>query len=323
MAGGNFLIAMLNVPNHQRWDVGAESLGHDRAEETLNAIGDAVLSTDVDGNVVYLNAAAEAMTGWDREAAAGRPLGEVFRLVDRETRAPAPNSTAVAVQLDTTVELAANGVLVRRDGREVEIEDSAAPIHDKNGHVTGAVIVFRDVGRALQMSRRMSHLAQHDVLTGLPNRLLLSDRLTAAIALARRHHKALAVLFVDVDEFKAVNDVLGHVAGDGVLQSVARRLTHAVRESDTVCRYGGDEFVIVLPEIEHAEDVAVVERKLVQAIRGPHCMAGEDVVLTASIGIGLYPNHGRDADTLIAHADVAMYDAKRARHSSAIQLRVR
>jgi diguanylate cyclase (GGDEF)-like protein/PAS domain S-box-containing protein len=294
-----------------------------QAEATLNSIGDAVLSTDLEGKVVYLNDAAEAMTGWTREAAAGRPLSDVFHLVDRETRAVVPTPTTLAMQRNTTLHLADNAILVRRDGREVEIEDSAAPIHDRSGHVTGAVIVFRDVGTALQMSRRMSHLAQHDALTGLPNRLLLCDRLDRAIASAQRHHKSLAVLFVDIDDFKAINDLLGHVAGDGVLRSVAQRLSRAVRQSDTVCRYGGDEFVIVLSEIHRAEDAEVVGPKLLRALGGPHHVDGEDVVLTASIGVGLYPDHGRDADTLIAHADHAMYAVKQARDSSVIHSRVR
>jgi diguanylate cyclase (GGDEF)-like protein/PAS domain S-box-containing protein len=295
----------------------------DRAEATLNSIGDAVLSTDIDGTVVYLNTAAEVITGWPREAAVGRPLGEVFHVIDSETRAAVLNPTAQAMHLNATVGLAANAVLVRRDGREVEIEDSAAPIHDKDGQLTGAVIVFRNVGTALQTSRRMSYLAQHDALTGLPNRLLLSDRLAGAIALAHRRCKPLAVLFVDVDDFKSVNDSLGHVAGDGVIQSVARRLSRAVRESDTVCRYGGDEFVIVLSEIEHAVDAAVVARKLVRAIGGPYHVDSHDLFLNASVGIGLYPDHGQDANTLIARADVAMYDAKHARQSATIHLRVR
>ena len=284
----------------------------EQAEATLNSIGDAVLSTDTDGRVIYLNLAAETMTGWSREAAVGRQVEEVFRLIDRGTRDVAPNPMTLAIRLHKTVGLTANCILVRPDGREIEIEDSAAPIYDRDGRVTGAVIVFRDVGIALETSRQMSHLAQHDALTGLPNRLSLNGRLTAAIALAQRRGKPLAVLFLDVDGFKAVNDALGHAAADDVLRLIAARLTATLRQSDTVTRYGGDEFVVVLSEIEGAEAAGLVARKLLLAIAGTHRGDSTGLHLTASIGVSLYPDHGQDPATLIAIADAAMYDAKRA-----------
>src|SRR5438128_270969 len=134
-------------------------------------IGDAVLSTDLSGRVTYLNAAAEAMTGWRREEAAGRPVTEVFHIIDGATREPAQNPMELAVQQNRTVGLTANCILVRRDGVESAIEDSAAPIHDRKGHVTGAVIVFHDVSAGREVSLRMSYLAHHDTLTDLPNRL--------------------------------------------------------------------------------------------------------------------------------------------------------
>ena len=283
----------------------------DRAEATLNSIGDAVLSIDVDGKVTYLNIVAERMTGWSRDAAAGRPLAEVFNIIDGETRAIARNPLNLAMRLNKTVGLTPNCVLVRRDGTETEIEDSASPIYNADGSLAGAVIVFRDVGTALETSRKMSRLAQHDALTGLSNRLLLDDRLTEAIAMARRHGKPLAVLFLDVDGFKAVNDALGHAAGDGVLQDIAKRLTESLRQSDTVSRYSGDEFVIVLSEIESGGHAAVVAKKLLKAIAGPHRIGAQDVMVTASIGMAIYPDHGQDAETLIANADAAMYGAKR------------
>jgi len=252
------------------------------------------------------------MTGWSREAATGRPLGEVFRIIDRESREAARDPLSLAVQLNRTVGLTPNCLLVRRDGHETAVEDSAAPIRDDSGKLIGAVIVFRDVGAALEMSRQMSYLAQHDLLTGLPNRLLLNDRLTEAIALARRRRKPLAVLFLDVDGFKTVNDSLGHAAGDRILQSVAARLGGALRQSDTVSRYGGDEFVIVLSEIEHPGDAGPVARKLLRAVAGPHRVAAEGVAVSASLGVTLYPDHGQAADVLISNADAAMYAAKRA-----------
>ena len=258
----------------------------EHAEEALDALADAVISTDAHGHVTYLNRAAETLTGWSRQEAAGRALGDVFQIISR-------------------------GVLVRRDGQTFEIEDTATPIRDSGGHFTGAVIAFRDAGPAREASRHLSHLAHHDALTDLPNRLLLHDRLMGAIALAQRHDKPLAVLFVDVDGFKAVNDSLGHAAGDTILRSIGSRLRSILRRSDTVSRYSGDEFVVVLPELEHGDDAVLVARKLLRAASGPHRVGSRNVTVTVSVGIALYPDDGREAEVLIKRADAAMYDAKR------------
>jgi diguanylate cyclase (GGDEF)-like protein/PAS domain S-box-containing protein len=282
------------------------------ASDILNSIGDAVLTTDVAGNVVYLNIAAEILTGWSRREAGGQPLAAVFQVLDRATRQPVRDPLALAVQLNRAVALTANCILIGRDGQEKAIEDSAAPIRDATGMVTGAVIVFRDVGAALETSRSMSHLAQHDLLTGLPNRLLLKDRLAQAITLGRRHGKPLAVLFLDIDGFKHINDSHGHATGDELLRGVAARLRQSLRPSDTICRIGGDEFVIVLAEIEHAGDATVVADKLLTALGSPYWIDEVDVRLTATIGIAGCPDDGEDADVLIGKADSAMYTAKRA-----------
>ena len=281
-------------------------------EATLDSIGDAVLSTDLDGQVTYLNGAAERMTGWANQAATGRPLAEVFRIIDSNTRQIAPDPLALALKLNKPVGLTPHCTLVRRDGYECAIEDSAAPIRDRAGRLVGAVIVFRDVRAARETSRQMAYLAQHDALTGLPNRLLLRDRLTEAIALAQRHRKPLGVLFVDVDGFKARNDTHGHAMGDRMLRAIADRLKGALRQSDTVSRSGGDEFVAVLSELERAEDAVLVARKLLQASAEPSRLDSTEISLTVSIGISLYPNHGVTAEALIANADAAMYVAKRA-----------
>ncbi|HEV8259158.1 MAG TPA: EAL domain-containing protein [Burkholderiales bacterium] len=282
----------------------------ERAQVTLNSIGDAVLSTDIAGNVTYLNLVAEDMTGWSCQEATGRPVADVFKIIDGATGAPASNPMARAVRENKTVGLTANCILVRRDGGESAIEDSAAPIHDRGGRVTGAVIVFHDVSAARAITQRMAHLAQHDFLTELPNRMLLSDRLATAIALARRHGKQGALLFLDLDGFKHINDSLGHPIGDQLLKSAAQRLVACVRGSDTVSRQGGDEFVVLLSEIEHAEDAARSAEKMLLALAAPHSIAGKALHITASIGISVYPDDGRDAETLIKCADTAMYHAK-------------
>ena len=281
-----------------------------RAEVTLNSVGDAVLSIDAQGTVAYLNPVAERMTGWPRQEALGRPLVEVFQIIDATTREPARNPMDQAIQLERLVGLTPNCVLVGRDGLETPIEDSASPIHDRGGKVIGAVIVFNDVSKARAMSLRAVYLAQHDFLTDLPNRMLLNDRLTQAIARAHRHHHRLAVLFLDLDQFKHVNDSLGHAIGDTLLQSMAQRLVTCVRSSDTVSRQGGDEFVVLLSEIEHVDDAAVRAQKIIAALVAPHDVESHQLHVTVTIGISMYPEDGPDAETLINCAGTAMNDAK-------------
>jgi diguanylate cyclase (GGDEF)-like protein len=234
----------------------------------------------------------------------------VFRIIDATTREVAQNPMAMAIQENKTMGLTPNCLLIRRDGAEAAIEDSAAPIHDRRGQVTGAVMVFHDVSVARTMSLRMSYLAQHDSLTDLPNRILFSDRLTQAMTLADRQQKKLAVLYMDLDRFKHTNDTLGHSIGDRLLQSVADRLRSCVRGSDTVSRQGGDEFVVLLSQVTHAQDADVIAKKILIALRAPHRIDEHDLHLTVSIGIAVYPDDGADADTLLKNADVAMYHAK-------------
>lgn len=282
----------------------------ERAQITLNSIGDGVMSIDLWGRVTYLNAVAEQLTGWTLREAMGRPVVDVFRIIDALTRKPVPNPMAETIRDDRTVALTPNCVLLRRDGLEAPIEDSAAPMHDRQGQVTGAVIVFHDVSAARTQSLRMSYLAQHDSLTKLPNRTLLSDRLTQAVALAHRHGQRLAVLFLDLDHFKHINDSLGHAIGDRLLQSAAQRIHACVRGSDTVSRQGGDEFVILLPEIMHSQDAAVCAEKILQSLSLPHRIDQHDLFVTGSIGIASYPDDGIDSETLMKNADIAMYHAK-------------
>ena len=244
----------------------------ERAQVTLNSIGDAVVSTDVSGHVTFLNTIAEGLTGWANDDALGRTLEEVFQIVDATTRETTPNPLMLAIATNKHVALAPNCVLIRRDGVETAIEDTTAPIHNRRGQVTGAVMVFHDVSEARAMALKMSYLAQHDSLTDLPNRILLNDRLSEAIALSARYGRKLAVLFLDLDRFKNINDSLGHIIGDGLLQSVGCRLYTCVRSSDTVSRLGGDEFVVLLWEVNHAQDAAITADKMLHALREPHAI---------------------------------------------------
>jgi diguanylate cyclase (GGDEF)-like protein/PAS domain S-box-containing protein len=288
----------------------------ERATVTLNSIGDAVLSTDILGNVSYLNVVAEKMTGWTCAEALGRPLGEVFQIIDGATRKPSPDPMEFAIHEDKTVKLTPNCILIRRDGSESSIEDSAAPIHDRSGLITGAVIVFHDVTESRAMTDELSHLAQHDILTDLPNRLLLKDRISQAILAASRNGTKVAVLFLDLDGFKDINDSLGHSVGDTVLQSVAKCLVNCVRSSDTVSRQGGDEFVVLLSEIKHPSDAGITARKILTAVTASHTFDRHDLHLTASIGLSTYPEDGEDAEILLKNADTAMYQGKKRGHNT-------
>ena len=230
-------------------------------ETTLDSIADAVLTVDIHGKVTYLNRAAERMTGWSRDNALGMPSTQVLQIIDSATRKTADDPLSRSIQEDRTVSLEKSSTLLGRHGIELAIIDSSSPIHNAGGQTTGAVIILQDITETQALSEKMTHLAQHDFLTGLPNRLLLTDRLAQALEISRRQGKQVALLYMDIDYFKHINDSLGHVIGDQLLQSVATRLTGCVRGMDTVCRQGGDEFVVLLPEIEHPEDVIHIAEK--------------------------------------------------------------
>lgn len=282
----------------------------ERAQVTLNSIGDAVLATDVKGHISYLNKMAVNATGWSNAEAMGKPIDEVFNIINGDKRDKAMNPAAIVIAEDRNIELSANCVLISKDGSESYIEDSAAPIHNRQGLVTGAVIVFHDVSVSREMSSNMAHMARHDSLTGLPNRVNLTERLTHAIRLAKKYDTQLSVMYIDLDLFKHVNDSLGHNVGDLLLQSVSERLVKCVRATDTVCRQGGDEFVILLDNMEHSLDITRIAESLLEAFESPHLINGHFLYTTLSIGISVYPEDGDSVETLMQNADVAMYHAK-------------
>jgi diguanylate cyclase (GGDEF)-like protein/PAS domain S-box-containing protein len=281
-----------------------------RAQVTLDSIGDAVISTDISGTISYLNPVAEKLTGWTKAEALGRPFPEVFNVVDSQSRQPIPNPMDIAIEANKTVALGRNCILIRRDHSERAIEDSSAPIYDRTGAVTGAVIVFHDMDMSQTMVGEMKRLAQHDLLTNLPNRMLLKDRITQAIAASHRNGTQVAVMFIDLDQFKHVNDSLGHSVGDKLLRSVAASLGRCVRSTDTVSRHGGDEFIVLLSEIKHASDAGIMAIKILGALAISHEVEQHHLHVTASIGISTSPEDGIDAESLIKNADTAMYQAK-------------
>lgn len=280
------------------------------AETALNSINDAVFCTDIHGNIDYINIAAEKITGWSREEANGKPSNQIFNLMNAGTCQPARNPVELVLQTNKPYVTTEDTVLVKRDGSEVAIEDSASPIHSVEGQLTGVIVVLHDVSKKKAMSTKMAYLAQHDFLTNLPNRVLLNDRIAQAIALAKRHHTQLSLLFLDLDNFKTINDTLGHATGDKLLQSVSQRLLKCIRNADTVSRQGGDEFIILLADNKNAKDAALTAEKILEELKPAHLVGKYPLHISTSIGISVYPNDGLDAETLIKNADTAMYFAK-------------
>lgn len=284
----------------------------ERFRVTLGSIGDAVITVDVAGRVTYLNPVAELMTDWRLDRARGEPVEAVMPIVNSMDGSPVRNPVRLALELQDTVGLAADTALVRRDGQRFDIEDSAAPIKDRHGEIIGAVMVFHDVSEMRSMAIRMAHLAQHDALTGLPNRLMLYDRAEQAITLAEREQELVAVMYLDLDRFKTVNDSLGHEVGDRLLVDFARRLSSAMRHADTLSRQGGDEFVILQTGLKDAAQAGQLARKLLHLCSEPFVVQGRELNVSVTIGIALFPADGRNFDELAKHADAALYAAKNA-----------
>jgi len=281
-----------------------------RAVVTLESIGDGVITTDVQAKVTYLNPIAEKLTGWSNAEAFGKPLLEVFRIVSESTRKLIPNPVDVVLEHGEIYGLGNHTLLLGRNGEEYAIEDSAAPIRDRDNTVFGVVLVFHDVSESRKMAKRMTYLAEHDFLTELPNRLLLNDRLSQSLMLAKRDRKYVALMFIDIDHFKNINDSLGHEVGDQLLKVMSKRLGVCLRDSDTLSRQGGDEFIVLLPEIPNHFSPAEVADKLLAAASAPYLVGSHELRVSISIGIAVFPDDGDTVEALTKCADAAMYHAK-------------
>jgi diguanylate cyclase (GGDEF)-like protein/PAS domain S-box-containing protein len=283
----------------------------EKALITLRSIGDAVITTDATMHVEYLNPIAERLTGWTSAEARGLPMDQVFEIYNEQTRQRAINPIKECLETNEIVEMENHTILVRKtDKEEFHIEDSAAPILRSDGSVLGAVMVFHDVTERKAAQQRLHHVAFHDALTGLPNRSLFHKILTKSIRDAHLVDKHVAVLFMDLDRFKIINDSLGHGIGDELLVLVAKRLGQCVRDSDTVSRIGGDEFTAVLRGIISPENAGSIAAKVIEAVSKPYTVQGHELYISVSIGIAIFPNDGDDIETLLKNADTAMYCAK-------------
>ena len=274
------------------------------AEVTLTAISEAVITVDVENRVTYMNPAAESLCAWSLEQALGQPLERIAPLALVETQdAPEEGPHPPGQPGDLQV--------LRQDGSRMLVERSLSAIRDRDERLVGTVMVLRDITESRAWSSRMTYLAHHDALTGLPNRLQLNERLNQAITHATNHGNGIAVLFLDLDLFNHVNDALGHHTGDELLQQVARRIQRNIGNLGTVYRTGGDEFVVLLPNVAARDNVLQVADRLLALGGTPYTVASHELHQAFSIGISLFPEDGYDAGTLMMRADAAMYLAKR------------
>jgi len=287
--------------------VEAERISADVFEHALEGI----LVTDRDGHILKVNPAFTQTTGY----APGEAIGKTPRLL-QSGRHDKAFYDAFWGALRTAGAWQGEIWNRRKNGELYPEHLNISSVRDDDGNIVYYIAVFSDITERKRREDIIAHRAHHDSLTGLPNRMLFTDRLDQALAAAQRHEASMiAVMFLDLDRFKRINDTLGHDAGDDLLREVARRLRETVREMDTVARLGGDEFVIMLPEIRDPKNAGAVARKVLDAVGQPHRLRGTYVLVTPSIGISLYPGDGGDATTLLKNADVAMYQVKSRGHA--------
>ena len=294
---------------------------------TLASIRDAIVTTDRSGHIKTLNAAAQSLTGWPESEAVGLPIEEVINLREFGTDNPQPNPAYTCLREGRKFEGSGQFLLVGKDGRRIGMQLKAVPLFKATesgagetiagekrepASVEGCMVLFYDASEALRLAERMSYLSQHDPLTGLPNRILLMDRLEQATRLADRTSDHLAVIFVDLDFFHQVNEVNGNASGDQLLREAAYRLCDSVRESDTVCRLGADEFVMLLRGVPSYSSVEALAGKVLREMASPYFISERKIEVTCSMGVSLYPRDASDAETLMHMADGAMHRAKQA-----------
>ncbi|MFZ6675923.1 EAL domain-containing protein [Undibacterium sp. Xuan67W] len=285
---------------------------HELLQVTLQSIGDAVITTDSKGAVSWLNPVAERMTGWLSSEAIGRPLTQIFNIVNEDTRKPTENPVATCMSQGKIVGLANHTVLISRDGEEFGIEDSAAPILNKSGELLGVVLVFHDVTEQRRLSGEMSFRATHDSLTGLVNRAEFEARLRKTLNSAHEDRSEHALMYIDLDQFKLVNDACGHSAGDQLLQQISKLLLETVRARDTLARLGGDEFAVILEHCstEQAQRVAQQICDRMDDYRFVH--DGKRFRIGASIGLVSVDLRWKNAAAILQAADTSCYAAKEA-----------
>jgi len=280
------------------------------AEVTLRSIGDAVITTDPQLHVTSLNPIAEAMTGWTSREAQGRLVEEIFQLFDAQHGHSIANPLRAAIERNAIVDLAGKTLLRHRYGFDTPVEDSSAPIHDHAGNVIGGVLVFHDVSETRALALKMIHLTQHDTVTGLPNRSQLHAHIAQALATANRRRQRAALLYIDIDHFKRINELHGHAAGDRVLHALAAQLRRCLPGDELLSRYDGDEFVVVLPHLESVSEAASVCQTLINQCEQVRVDGLPELALRISIGISVYPDDAAEPEDLLQHAETALVAVK-------------
>ena len=276
----------------------------------VEASADAITSRTLDGTLLTWNKGAEKVYGYTAEEAIGR---NYLMLFHESGGAEAAEINARLLRGESIFDM--ETVRKRKDGSLVHVSLNIAPLI-QNGRVVRICSIARDITSRKDAEQQIRRIAHIDPLTGLPNRILLIDRLEQALAVSQRNQSRTGVMYMDLDHFKDVNDRLGHHVGDQLLQQVAGRVQDLIRDVDTVSRVGGDEFIIVLPELRLPGDAEGIARKMLALIAGEYIVGGQKLLVTSSIGISIYPDHGRDPSLLIRLADKAMYDAKQAGRNS-------
>jgi len=269
-------------------------------------IFDAVVVTDMSGIIIDWNPGSERLYGYTRDEAIGRPVN-ILHVPEDSDHITAEVLSAVDQKGQWSGEIR----MLHKDGSIGWIESIVVPLFDDSGAMIGALGINRDISERKQHQERLAYLAHHDPLTGLPNRYLLLDRLEQLISVGNRSKQTFALLFIDVDNLKRINDELGHAAGDKVLEYAALIFKQNVRTSDTAARFGGDEFVILLQGIHQPEEISRVIEAICEGLSRPLTLDDKEITPSASIGTAIYPVHGSSADELMSHADRAMYQVKR------------
>lgn len=309
------ILLSLQLSHAQRYSVEALQEADDQNRLLLESAAEGIFGVDVNGITTFVNPAASALLGYEAEELIGRPMHKHIHHHHADGSDYPVASCPMSLTLRSgTPHFVDDEVLWHKHGRAIPVEYNSTPIL-KNGTVVGAVITFSDISQRIEAESRLEYQAYFDVLTGLANRRLLLDRLEQALSRSQRHQHMGGLLFLDLDNFKTINDSLGHKVGDELLCMVAERLLSAVRTEDTVARMGGDDFVILLPEVDDdpertAKAVQEVADKCREYISRPYPVQGHELHVTSSIGIALFPMGRETADDLLKQADTAMYRAK-------------
>lgn len=277
----------------------------------LKSMGSGVIITDTYGCIYMMNPVAEALTAWKQDEAVNKNLTEVLSLVDKDTGLIMKDLTTQVIQTGVVLNLPETLTLMTKNHTEIQIGGSIAPIRDDDGNMIGTVLLFQDITQRKRIEAQLVRNAFYDALTGLPNRVLFLERLSQVFERGkRRNNERYAVLFLDLDGFKKINDSFGHSVGDDLLMEIARRLESCLRSGDTVARFGGDEFAILIEDIKDVTDATNVAKRIQESLRLPLELKEHEILIAASIGIALNCSSYEQPENLLRDADMAMYHAK-------------